>query len=222
MHTKLADRILPNYTKGEEIFNFVSHIVGGGISVVILIICITISILHDSTIGVLTSIIYGLSSILLYAMSSVYHGLPTGTGKKVMQVLDHCAIYILIAGSYTPILLCSVVPSYPTIGYGLLALEWGLASIAIVFTAIDLKKYQVFSMLCNLVMGWAIILFPQILLEVIGFHGFLLLLGGGLFYTMGAVLYAIGKKKSYMHCVFHIFVLLGGIAHAFVIMLYVL
>lgn len=222
MRTKLADRILPNYTKGEEIFNYVSHIVGGGISFVVLIVCVTISILHDSNIGIITSIIYGISSILLYTMSSIYHGLPKGTAKKVMQVLDHCAIYILIAGTYTPILMCAVIPTYPTIGYAILILEWALALIAIVFTAIDLKKYQIFSMLCNLVMGWAIIVVPHILLEVVTLFGFILILAGGIFYTIGAILYAIGHKKSYMHCIFHIFVLLGSITHAFAIMIYVL
>ncbi len=222
MRTKLADRILPNYKQGEEIFNSVSHIVGAGISVVVLITCVVIAAMHGSIAGVITSIIYGLSSILLYTMSSIYHGLPKSTAKKVMQILDHCAIYFLIAGTYTPIVVVKIIPVYPTLGWGLLALEWGLAIVAIIFTAIDVKKYQIFSMLCNLVMGWAIIVYANVLLEVVGIHGFILILGGGIFYTIGAILYAIGHKQTYMHCVFHIFVLLGSITHAFAIIFYVL
>ncbi len=222
MRTKLKDRKLPNYTRNEERFNSISHIVGGGISVVVLISCIIISILNNNAPGVLTSIIYGLSCILLYTMSSIYHGLLDGTAKRVMQVLDHCAIYILIAGTYTPICVCAIALVNPTVAYSILAIEWILAAVAATFTAIDLKKYQVLSMLCNLVMGWAVIVVPHILIEAVGMNGFLLVLIGGILYTIGAVLYGIGKRKKYMHCIFHLFVLCASILHALAIMLYVL
>ena len=105
--TKLSDRELPKYTKGEEIFNMVTHIVGGGLSIIALVLCIVFSAIHHNPYGIISSIIYGISSILLYTMSSIYHGLhPNLKGKKVLQILDHCTIFILIAGCYTPFALC--------------------------------------------------------------------------------------------------------------------
>ena len=109
---KLADRQLPNYSKGEEIFNMVSHIVGAALGIAALVLCIIVSAMHHSGIGVVSSCIYGVTLIVLYTMSSVYHGLRPGMGKKVMQVLDHCTIYFLIAGSYTPILLVPMRAKY--------------------------------------------------------------------------------------------------------------
>ena len=105
---KLDDRELPDYTKGEEIFNMVSHIVGGALGIAAMVLCIIMAAKHGSAIGVISSIIYGITLIDLYAMSSIYHGLKPGKAKKVMQVLDHCTIYFLIAGSYTPVLLVAM------------------------------------------------------------------------------------------------------------------
>ncbi|MBS5485071.1 MAG: hemolysin III family protein, partial [Eubacterium sp.] len=110
---KLADRELPTYSKGEEIFNMVSHIVGGALGIAALVLCIITAAKAHSAIGVISSCIYGFTLIALYTMSSVYHGLKPGMAKKVMQVLDHCTIYFLIAGSYTPILLVAMMPKYP-------------------------------------------------------------------------------------------------------------
>lgn len=156
---KLADRQLPNYSKGEEIFNMVSHIVGAALGIAALVLCIIVSAKHHSGIGVVSSCIYGVTLIVLYTMSSVYHGLRPGMGKKVMQVLDHCTIYFLIAGSYTPILLVPMRAKYPVLAWSLFGLVWGCAVIACTLTAIDLKKYSVFSMICYLAMGWVIIIF---------------------------------------------------------------
>ena len=160
--------------------------------------------------------------ILLYCMSSIYHGLKDNLAKRVFQVLDHCAIYILIAGTYTPIAICSIKKINSTIGWGILIVEWSLAIIAIIFNAIDFKKYAVFAMICNLVMGWGIVVVLPVAVKALTWDGFLYILCGGILYTIGAVLYGIGKNKSYMHCIFHIFVLLGSIAHLFGIMFYVL
>ena len=104
--TKLNDRVLPTYTKGEEIFNMVTHIVGGALGLIGMIACLVISIIHRNPYAIIGSLIYGVSMIFLYTMSSIYHGLsPKLKAKKVMQVLDHCTIYVLIFGTYTPILL---------------------------------------------------------------------------------------------------------------------
>lgn len=220
--TKLSDRQLPDYTKGEEIFNMVSHIVGGALGIAALVLCIITAAKASSAIGVISSCIYGITLILLYTMSSVYHGLRPGMGKKVMQVLDHCTIYFLIAGSYTPILLVAMRPKYPTLAWVLFAIVWGCAVIACTLTAIDLKKYSIFSMFCYLAMGWVIIFFIKQTYEVMTLGGVIFLVTGGVAYTIGSVLYGLGKKKKWMHSIFHLFILVGSILHFFAIILYAL
>ena len=221
--TKLADRQRPNYSKGEEIFNMVSHIVGGALGIVALVLCIITAAIGDSgAIGVVSSCIYGASLIALYTMSSVYHGLKPGMAKKVMQVLDHCTIYFLIAGSYTPVLLVCMREKYPTIAWGLFAVVWGCAVVACVLTAIDLRKYRVLSMVCYLAMGWVIIFFIKQTYEVVGTGGIVFLLTGGVSYTIGSVLYGLGKKRKWMHSIFHLFILAGSVLHFFAIILYAL
>ena len=208
--TKLADRKLPTYCRGEEIMNMVTHIVGGGIGIIILFLCIFRAIHGRRIANIVGSAIYGGTMILVYTISSIYHGLYPSPGKKVMQVLDHCAIYLLIAGTYTPILLSAIIPNSPLIGWTLLVTEWGLAALAVTLTAIDLKKYNIFSMVCYIFMGWCIILFYPIAIRSLGHTGFALLLAGGITYTVGAILYGIGVKVPWMHSVFHIFVVIGS------------
>ena len=220
--TKLSDRKLPNYTRGEEIMNTVTHIAGGALGILILILCVIRAALHHNPIGVVASVIYGTSMICLYTISSVYHGLRPNLGKKVLQIIDHCTIYILIAGTYTPVALCAIRPVNPALGWGMFALEWGLSALAITLTAIDLKKYRVFSMICYIGMGWAILPFLKLMAEILTMPGFWLLLLGGIAYTIGAVLYGIGSKKHWMHSVFHIFVVVGSALQALCILFYVL
>ena len=219
---KLRDRLLPDYTRGEEIMNMVTHIAGGGLGVLILAVCIIKSALTKNIPGLVGSSVFGGTMVLLYTMSSVYHGLRAGTGKKVMQILDHCAIYFLISGTYTPILLSAFVPVFPILGWGLLGAEWTLAILAATLTAIDLKKYNAFSMICYILMGWGIIFFLPQAIAVLSKDGFLLLLGGGIAYTIGAILYGIGAKMRWFHSVFHIFVALGSVLQALAIIFYVL
>ena len=219
---KLRDRHLPDYSKGEEIMNMVTHIVGGGLGIIALVLCVIRASLRGNTLGGIGSALYGSTMIALYAVSSVYHGLRPSTGKKVMQVIDHCTIYFLICGTYTPILLSRFVPAYPFIGWGLLTAEWALAFTAGTLTAIDLKKYNVLSMICYITMGWGIIFFLPLAIELLTEPGFLLLLSGGIAYTAGAVLYGIGAKKPWFHSVFHIFVVLGSLLQALAIFLYAL
>lgn len=220
--TKLCDRMLPNYTKGEETMNMVTHIVGGGLGILGLVLCVIQAVLHGSAIGVTCAAIYGGSMVALYAMSSIYHGLKPGTAKKVMQVLDHCTIYLLIAGTYTPIVLCAIAPVFPAIGWGLFAAGWGLAGIATVLTAIDLHNYRVFSMICYIGMGWGVIFFLPQAMAALTPAGFWILFAGGIAYTIGAVLFGLGKKLRWMHSVFHIFVVLGSVLQWICIFLYVL
>ncbi len=220
--TKLIDRRLPDYTHGEEIMNMVTHITGGGLGILVTVLCVVKAALKGNIPGVVTCAIYGGTMIALYCMSSIYHGLRPNTGKKVLQVIDHCTIYFLICGTYTPITLCALAPIYPTLGWALLTAEWGLAIVAAVLTAIDLKNYRVFSMICYIAMGWGIIFFLPQALQAIGKAGFTLLLSGGIVYTIGAILYGIGSKKRWLHSVFHIFVVLGSLLQFLSIYLYIL
>lgn len=220
--TKLADRMLPNYSVGEEIMNTVTHIFGGLMAIAVLVLCVVSAALHGNIYGVVSSAVYGASMIALYCVSSIYHGMPKSMGKKVMQVVDHCTIYFLIAGTYTVMALSALRPVYPALGWSMFAFEWGMAITAAVLTAIDLRKYRTFSMICYVGLGWAILPFVRQTLDVLTKTGFLLLLSGGIAYTIGAVLYGIGSKKKWMHSVFHIFVVLGSLLQFFSVLLYAL
>ncbi len=220
--TKLKDRRLPDYTRGEELMNTVSHIVGGGVGIIVFVLCLWRSFFDLSGWKFASSIIYGISFIQLYTISSIYHALRPGTGKKVLQVIDHCAIYFFIAGTYAPILLCALRPAFPGWAWSIFCIEYGLAALATTLTAIDLRKYRVLSMICYIGMGWCILIALKPLLQVMAMPGFLLLLSGGIVYTVGAILYGIGTKCRYMHSVFHFFVLVGSILQALCILLYVL
>ena len=221
--TKLSDRILPIYSKGEEIFNMVSHIVGGAIGILALIICVIISSINRNVYGIVSSIIFGITIILLYTMSSIYHGLKPEVGaKKVFQIIDHCSIFLLIAGSYTPFCLCTLREYDTATGWIIFGIIWGLAILGIVLNSIDLKKYKIFSMTCYLIMGWCIVFKINVVIEMLGITGFILLLLGGISYTVGAVLYGLGKKKKWMHSIFHIACVIGTVLQILCVMLYVI
>ena len=220
---KLVDRVLPSYTKGEEIFNMTSHIVGGALGIVAIVLLSVFGAIHHNPYGVVGGVIFGISMLLLYTISSIYHGLsPKLKAKKVFQVLDHCAIFLLIAGSYTPFCLCTLREYDPKTGWIIFGIIWTTAIIGIIFNSIDLKKYKVFSMVCYLLMGWCIIVKASLLPELLTLTGFILLVSGGIVYTIGAVLYGLGKKKKYVHSIFHIFIFIGSLLHFLCILLYVI
>ncbi|MBQ2916831.1 MAG: hemolysin III family protein [Clostridia bacterium] len=219
---KLSDRVLPTYTKGEEIFNMTSHIVGGALGIAATTLCIIFAAKHNNVYGIISSAIYGFSMILLYTMSSIYHGLRPNKAKRVFQVLDHCSIFLLIAGTYTPYCLVTLRGYNKALGWTLFGVVWGMAVIGIVLNSIDIKKYKIFSMICYLIMGWCILVKAPLLPKLLGLPGFILLLAGGIAYTIGAVFYGFGKKKKYIHSVFHMFILLGSILQFFSILLYVI
>ena len=220
--TKLKDRQLPDYTRGEEIFNMVSHIVGGAFGIAALATCVVKAFLNHDAYEIVSAFIYGFSMVILYTVSSVYHGLIPKTAKKVMQVIDHCTVFILIAGTYTPVSLCSLRRASTPLGWTVFGIVWGVTALGITLNAVDLKKFRVFSMICYMGMGWCIIFAVVPTYHALGLGGFLLLVAGGLLYTFGAILYGLGIKHRYMHSVFHIFVILGSLAHFFCIVLYVL
>lgn len=218
--TKLADRELPVYTKGEEIANMVTHIIGAVMGIVAIVLC---SMVGRNAYGIIGGIIFGISMLILYTMSSIYHGLsPKVKGKKVLQVLDHCTIFLLIAGSYTPFALCTLREYDIKMGWIIFGVIWAVAILGIVLNAIDLKKYKVFSMICYLTMGWCIIVKIDVLPMLLGMKGFILLLTGGIIYTLGAIFYGIGRHHKYIHTVFHICVLLGSFLQFLCILWYVI
>ena len=220
--TPLALRSLPAYTRGEEIFNFVSHAAGGGLALVMLVLCVIRAALHHDPWAVVGASIYGTSLVAVYTISSVYHGLRPEKAKKVLQVLDHCTIYFLILGSYLPILLCPIRRESPVTAWVLFGLILGITALAVTFTAIDLKKYRVLSMICYVGLGWCIVFAAPVALRAIPLPGLLWLLAGGIAYTVGAVLYGLGKKIRYMHAVFHLFVILGSVLQFICIFFYVI
>lgn len=220
--TNLASRTLPDYTRAEERFNMISHIVGGGMGLAATVLCVIAAALEGNGYGVVSGAIFGGSMVALYTISSVYHGLHGGTGKKVMQILDHCTIYFLIAGTYTPFCLCTIRQHDPALGWGTFGFVWALAVVGIVLNAIDLKRFQKVSMVLYLGMGWCIILTGKLIVQLLGGTGFALLVGGGVAYTVGAVFYGLGHKKRYIHSVFHLFCLVGSALHILCILFYVI
>ena len=220
--TPISLRTLPNYTRGEEVLNSMSHAIGAGLGLAALVLCVLRAARQGDGLAVTASVLYGISMTAVFTVSSVYHGMKTSFAKKIMQVVDHCVIYLLIAGSYTVIVLAALRPAYPGLAWSLFAFEWVLAALAATLTAIDLKKYSVFSMLCYIGMGWAVIPFWRQVLQVLTLPGFLLLLGGGIAYSIGAVLYGLGRTRKWIHGVFHIFVVLGALLQFFSVLMFAL
>ena len=219
LRTKLSQRTLPRYSRGEEIMNMLTHVAGGVFAMAALVLCLLKAKSPPALFG---AAVYGASMLILYVISSVYHGLKPTTAKKVFQVLDHCAVYVLIAGTYTPILLVKFVPAAPAVGWGLLTAQWGLCALSMTLTAIDLKRFRVISMIAYILMGWCIIFFLPLTLSILGQPAFMLLLWGGIAYTLGAIIYGIGVHVPWMHSVFHLFVLAGSVFQFLSVYLYVL
>ena len=162
--------------------------------------------------------------MILYTVSSVYHGLVPKTAKKVMQVIDHCTVFILIAGTYTPVSLCSLRRASTPLGWTVFGIVWGVTALGVTLNAVDLKKFRVFSGICYITLGWCIVFTGKTAVTAIGTRGFMWLLAGGIAYTVGAVLYGIAGRSvhRYMHSVFHIFVVIGSILQYFCVLFYIL
>lgn len=221
--TKLVDRELPSYSKGEEIFNMVSHIIGAILGIVAIVLTSIFATINNVPLGVISGVIMGTTLLVLYTMSSVYHGLsPKLTAKKVFQVIDHCSIFLLIAGCATPFTLCVFMQESIVLGWSLFGVIWLVAFIGIVLNSIDLKKYKKFSMFCYLAMGWCFLIRADLLYKYLGVGGLTLLVLGGVVYTIGAILYGIGKKRKWMHSIFHLFCVLGSLLHVLCVLIYVL
>lgn len=209
---------IPKYTLGEEILNSISHGFGVALGIVALVLTIIFSAKDHNTIGIVSSCIYGTTMIIMYLISCIYHALsPKLKAKKVFRVLDHCDIYLFIAGCYTPYCLSLIGGST---GWIIFAIIWTCAIIGVILNAINLEKFQIPSMIMYLLMGWMIIFSYDSISALLPTPGLVLLILGGISYTLGAILYGIGAKKRYFHSVFHFFVLLGSTLQFFSILFY--
>jgi hemolysin III len=209
---------LHKYSLAEELISSISHGVGALLAVAALVVAVVLAAIYNNARCVVSVAIYGASLILLYTNSTIYHALRPNAGKKVFRIIDHCSVFLLIAGTYTPFTLVTLRGS---VGWTLFGVIWGAAVLGIALNAVDMKKFAKFSMVCYLLMGWAIIFAVKPLLAHMAAGGLILLLVGGAFYTFGAVLYVIGRRKKFIHSVWHFFVLAGSITHYFSILFYV-
>ena len=194
------------YTLGEEIFNSVTHGVGAGLSIA------------GTVLLIVFSAIYGASLIILYTMSTLYHSLTNEKAKKFFQIMDHNTIFLLIAGTYTPITLYILGG---VVGWVLFGIVWGAAVIGITANSINLEKAKIPSIFCYVATGWVIIFAIKPLMAKIPFISGLFLIIGGAFYTLGIIFYAI-KKVKYFHSVWHLFTIGGSVFHYFSILLAVI
>ena len=217
--TKIDKIEIPKYSISEEIMNGITHGIGSLLSVAALVLTVVFSAIHGNPWAVVASSIYGSTLIILYTMSTIYHSLKRNKGKKVLRIVDHCSIYLLIAGTYTPYTLVTLNGA---LGWTFFGIVWGSAIIVIIFNIIKIKKYKKISMAMYLLMGWVIIAAIKPLYESLDIRGLWLLLCGGIIYTLGAIFYGLGKKHKYMHGIFHLFVLAASILHFFSILLYVI
>lgn len=211
---------IPKYNLCEELINSISHGLGVILGIIALVLTITFSARNHSPIGVVSSCIYGVTMIIMYLNSCLYHAFsPKLKAKKVFRVLDHCDIYLFIAGCYTPYCLCLIGG---TKGWIIFSVIWTSAIIGVLLNAINLEKFQVPSLILYLIMGWMIIFSYDSISNTLALPGLILLIAGGIVYTLGAILYGIGSKKKYFHSIFHFFVLAGSILQFLSILIYVI
>ena len=182
---KLKDITIPAYSKGEEIFNMVTHIVGGALGIAATTLCVIRAALHGNVYGIVGG-----------------------------------SIFVLIAGTYTPMTLCAVRSVNAPLGWTLFGIVWGLSAVGMLLNALDLKRFSKISMILYIGLGWCIIFSFKAVITAIGIGGTVFLVLGGISYTLGALFYKV--KKPYMHSVFHIFIVLGSILHFFCIFFYVM
>ena len=208
---------IPSYSLGEELFNAISHGFGALLSIAALVLML---IRARNALEVTTAAIFGTSMIFLYTISCVYHALSPGLrGKKVLRVLDHCSVFLLVFGTYIPASLLGVSGVRGWLLFGLVAF---FTALGIVFTALDLERYQLAAVICQLLSGWSILMGASNLRAALGLQGLIWMIAGGVMYSIGAILYGIGKNRKYCHSVFHVFCLLGTFCHFWAIYKYLL
>ena len=208
---------IPNYTLGEELFNSISHGIGAALAVAALVLMV---VKAHNPLPETTVSLFGATMIILYTMSCIYHALsPNLEGKKVLRVIDHCNVFLLVFGTYIPVSLLGVGGAEGWILFGVIG---AFTIIGIVFTAINVDKYKVIATICHVINGWSILIGIPELINNAGHEGLLFMILGGVMYTIGSVLYGLGSKKKYMHCIFHVFCLLGTFFHFWSIYMYLI
>ncbi len=207
------------FTKGEEIFNAVSHIAGGGLGVIFTAVLLALA---KSGAELAAFLLYGFGVVTLYTMSALYHFLPTGRAKAVFRIFDHCTIFLLIAGTYS---VYCLLPLYGTaVGWTVLGAEWAIAAAGVTMNAVAMNNRVVkgISMGLYVVAGWMGAAFFKPLWEAVSAACFFLLIAGGVAYTAGIAFFAFGKRVRYFHSVWHLFVVLGTVLQFASILLMVL
>ena len=199
---------IPNYTLGEEIFNAISHGIGGLLSIIASVMML---LKAKTSLAIASVSIFGFAMIVLYVISCIYHALSKRVkGKKVLRVIDHCNVFFLVLGTYVPVSLLGVGG---WLGWTLLGMVFSFAATGISLNGVNVDKFKVSSVICHLVCGWSILFGVPALLNTMGRTGVYWLIAGGAAYTVGSILYGIGAKKKYIHSVFHIFCLIGTACH---------
>ena len=201
-----------------ERFNSISHLVGAVLALAGAVVLVVVASRGGDTRRIVSFSIYGATLFLLYLISTLYHGLPTGRAKHVFRVLDHQAIYLLIAGSYTPFTLVTLDG---IVGWWLFGAIWGMAVLGLVLDALPRRGARVLPFIIYFVMGWLIVLAINPLLAALPRTGFIWLLTGGILYSSGIVFFALDRRYPWMHGVWHLFVLAGSISHYVAILVYV-
>ena len=205
------------YTKKEEMVNAITHGIGVLLSITALVFLVMFAVQNGSTWHVVTFTIYGVTMLLLYLSSTLVHSFPEGKLKDLFEIFDHAAIYLFIAGTYTPFTLIVINGA---LGWTLLGIVWGIAIVGIVFKSFFVKKFMYISTVLYIAMGWLIVIGWNPLVNTLPTAGITLLVVGGLLYTIGAIFY-VWRGFTFHHAVWHLFVLAGSVTHFFAILFYV-
>ena len=213
--TRMKQSLNQGYSMAEELLNTITHGVGALLSVAALTLMILVA---NDGFELTSAIVYGTSMVILFLASTLYHAIAHVETKKVLKLLDHCAIYLLIAGTYTPFMLISLKGAW---GYSILSIVWTMAIVGIYFKLMYKQRFPKISLFTYLAMGWLIIIAAPQMIANIATGGLVLLACGGAAYTLGAVFYAI-KKIPFNHAIWHVFVLAGSVCHFLAIYLYVI
>ena len=212
---------LVDYSRKEDWVNSITHIIGAVFALVVTVLCVARGITLNRVDYVVLSLIYGITMLSVFVCSSVYHGLRPNNAKKVMRVVDHAMINFMIVGTITPYMVLAVAPINPIMGWTLLIACWVAAITAVVITFTLFNKTKVIQMVLYMVIGWSSFMTVFVLWKHFSKDAIFLMVTGGIAYTIGAILYGIGRKKKYIHAVFHIFIILGAFLHFLGLYLYV-
>lgn len=207
-----------SYSFIEEIINSVTHGAGILLSIAALVLMVVFASLSGSAVHVVSCAIFGVTLILLYTASTLYHGIPYPRVKRILKIFDHCCIYLLIAGTYTPFLLVTLRGA---LGWTLFGVIWFLALLGVLFKLFFIHRFKIVSTIAYVLMGWIIILAIKPLMAALPAGGLIFLVAGGLAYSLGVIFYA-WKKLPFNHAIWHLFVLAGSICHFFAVLFYVL